>query len=156
MSSLIRILTASLILATASYAEEANHPTVGVKLRYLDPVEAYQLLKTKFPEIGKIVKDIQIDQYLLTFNSDHSRYEEVRKKLAEMDVPPTQLLLDIVVTEIKKDSTAKVVGHPSIVMLEGGTCDVFHGLDQGRKLKFTIRASTSPEEIAAVKVLSRR
>ena len=156
MSPLIRILTASLILAAACQAEEATQPAVSVKVQYLEASEAYQQLKAAFPDLGKIVKDIQIDQNTLTLNSGHAKYAEVRKKLAELDVRPTQLLLDMVVTEIGKDGTEKVLGRPSIVMLEGGTCEVFQGLDQGRKLKFNIRASTKPEDLAKVRPFSRR
>jgi hypothetical protein len=156
MSSLIRILTASLILTATCKADELKQPTVNVSVQYLEVTDAYQKLKASFTDIGKIVKNIQIDKNAFTLHSDHARYAEVRQMLTQMDVRPTPVLLDMVITEIKKDGTERVVGHPTCLTHEGQPCDVFYTIDQGRKLKLTIRSASKPEELAASQALRGR
>lgn len=155
MNPLIRILTVSLLLAAACKADELKQPTVDISVQYLEVTDAYQRLKSSFSDIGKIVKAIQIDKNAFTLHSDHARYAEVRQMLAKMDVRPTPVLLDMVITEIKKDGTETVVGHPTCVTLEGQPWEVFYTLDQGRKLKFTIRSSSKPGDLAAVQAPRR-
>lgn len=156
MNPLIRILTVSLILAAACKADELKQPTVDVSVQYIEVTAAYQKLKSAFSDIGKIVKAIQIDKNAFTLHSDHAKYAEVRQMLTEMDVRPASVLLDMVITEIKKDGTETVVGRPTCVTLEGQPCDVFYTLDHGRKLKFTIRPSSKPEDLAATQAPRRR
>ena len=156
MSPMIRILTVSLILTVACKADEATPPTMSVPVQYLEVTDAYQRLKASFPDIGKIVKHIQIDKNALTLHSGHAKYADVRQMLTQMDVRPTAVLLDMVITEIKKDGTERVVGRPTCISLEGRPCDIFYTLDQGRKLKFTIRSSSKPKEVAAAQALHRR
>ena len=156
MNPLIRILTVSLILAATCKADEAEHSTVSVPVKYIEVTEAYQRLRASFPDIGKIVKDIHIDKSTFTLQTDHAKYAEFRQMLTQMDVRPTQVLLDMVITEIKKDGTERVVRRPTCTTLEGQPCDIFYTLDQGKKLKFTVRSSSKPKEVAAAQAHQRR
>ena len=137
MSPLIRILTASLILAAACKAEEAKQSTVSVPVQYLEVTDAYQQLRASFPDIGKIVKDIQIAQNALTLNSGHAKYAEVRKKLTEMDVRPRQVLLSAIVSEMQPDGTETVVSRRSFTTLEGRAWNIYES-DGNRKFKLSM------------------
>lgn len=141
MSTLIRILIASLIMATACKADEVKPCTVSVAVQYLEVADAYQRLKFTFPQIGDIVRSIQIDKNTLTLNQDHAKFDEVRQKLAQIDVIPTQIRLSMVVTEKKKDGTERIVSRSTHTVLEGQPSNLSLGLDQGKELKVTISPS---------------
>ena len=151
----------SLLLATHTLAgdepPQKAPPTVSVPLEYLDAAEAYQKLRADFPKIAEMVQDIQIRTNTLTLNPAHPQYDELRQKLAKIDVRPTQVLLQAVISETQPDGTERVLSEPSVMTLAGNPASIVLGARNGRGgLKITIRPFTDPKVLDAMEKMRKR
>lgn len=146
MKTLMCLFAVSLIFVVSSQAKKEaplGAPLMeSVPLKYLDAAEAYQKLKEAFPNIAEMVKDIQIGPNTLTLNSGHERYGELRKKLAEIDVRPTVMLLRAVISEVQADGTEKEVSQRKLTFVEGHPWHLYETVGS-KKYKLSMTVTTS-------------
>ena len=146
MKTLLCLCAALLILVVNSQATKDTPQkapfTESVPLKYLDAAEAYQKLKEAFPKIAEMVQDIQIGPNALTLNSGHAQYAELRKKLAEIDVKPTLMLLRAVISEVQPDGSEKEVSRRNVTFVEGHPWSSYETVG-GRKFKLSMTVTTS-------------
>lgn len=151
MKLLICLCAVSFIVIVNSVAGKetaANAaPTVSVPLKYLDAAEAYQRLKEAFPKVAEMVKDIQVGPNTLTLNSGHAQYDELRKKLAEIDVRPAIVHLKAVISEMQKDGTEKEVSRRNVIVLDGRPWSVYEMVG-GKKFKLSMTATVTKNAAA--------
>lgn len=154
MKLLISLCVVSFILSVNSVVGKETSanasPTVSVPLKYLDAAEAYQKLKEAFPKVTEMVQDIQIGPNTLTLNSGHAQYEELRKKLTEIDVRPVIVHLKAVISEIQKDGSEKEVSRRNVTVLEGRPWSVYEMVG-GKKFKLSMTAAVTKKNTAAEK-----
>lgn len=146
MKTLICLFAVSLVLVVSSQAKKEVPPAAplmeSVPLKYLDAAEAYQKLKESFPKIEEMVKDIQIGPNALTLNSGHGQYAELRKKLAEIDVKPTIMLLRAVISEVQPDGSEKEVSRRNVTFVEGHPWSAYETVGN-KKFKLSMTVTTS-------------
>ena len=136
-----------MLLAATCQAATVKKPTEDVAVQYVEVTNAYQALKSTFPEIADIVRSIQIDKNSLTLNLGHAKIDEVRKLLAKIDVRPSQIYLEAVVSEIAKDGAEKILSLPTAYTREGQPMDIVLPLDNGKKMKVSVKASALPRVV---------
>ena len=127
----------------------AADPTTGVEdiaISYLEAADAYQSLKNDYPEIADIVTSIQIDKNSVSINGDHPKAAAFRKSLAQLDLPPKQMLLQLVVTEVTKSTgKEKIVSRPSLLTLEHQPAAItLPSSSADKELKITITSRSVP------------
>ncbi|WP_395740175.1 hypothetical protein [Prosthecobacter sp.] len=147
MTSLIRILLATLILCVSCPAEEAQLPTASVPVAYLDVIDAYQRLKSSFPEIHEIVRTVQIDKSTLVLNPAHAKYDAARQMLKRIDVRPKQVLLRVVVSELAQDGSEKIISRPNLTTLNNQPAAVIFS-SENKQFKVSINPTVLPEAAA--------
>lgn len=152
MKTLICLFVVSLILVVSSQAKKelpSGAPLMeSVPLKYLDATEAYQKLKEAFPKIAEMVQDIQIGPNALTLNSGHAQYGELRKKLAEIDVKPTIMLLRAVISEVQPDGSEKEVSRRNVTFVEGHPWSSYEMIG-AKKFKLSMTVTTSKNTSSA-------
>lgn len=148
MKKITPALSLLALLTLTSFAADEKKASRTVALKYMEATTAYEKLKESFPEITEIVRRIQIDKNSMTLKPSHARADELRKKLAEIDKRPKQILLSAVISEAvfnASDGTMidKVISRPTVFTLEGKPAVI--GFDEHNKaMSLTVTASSLP------------
>lgn len=148
MNKIISLSALLIVLATAGLADEAKKAERVVTLQYMAATTAYEALKQSFPEMAEIVRRIQIEKNALIITPAHPKTGALRKKLAEMDKPPAQVLLSFVLSETvvnPQDGSTKdkILSRPTLFTLEGKTTEIAFG-QIANLIQLTVTASSSP------------
>lgn len=119
MNKLTCLLISLNLTLLSGFAADPKIAAEDISISYVEATDAYQALKNDYPEIAEIVRSIQIDKNSVSINGDHPKAAAFRKSLAQLDLPPKSVLLQMVVTEVTK-STGKerIVSRPSLFTLE--------------------------------------
>jgi hypothetical protein len=91
------------------------------------------------------VTAIKLDSNSLTVIADHPKAAELRKRLAEMDVSPKQIMIEAVITEVDADGGEKVIARPCVCLVDGIPGYIALGENGKKHLKIKITPTSVPE-----------
>lgn len=146
MNKLTCLLITLNLTLISGFAADQKIAVEDITISYLQATDAYQALKNDYPEIADIVRSIQIDKNSVSINGDHPKAAAFRKSLAQLDLPPKSVLLQMVVTEVTKSTgNERVVSRPTLFTLERqpGTVTV-PSSSADKELKITITSRSVP------------
>jgi type II secretory pathway component GspD/PulD (secretin) len=145
MKKLTCLLVALNLIMLSGFAAAENGALEEITLSHLEATDAYQTLKNDFPELADIVRSIQIDKNSISINRDHPKAAAFRKSLAQLDLEPKHILLQIKVTEVNESTgTERVVSRPSLFTLERQPATISVPSSNGKEMKITIIARSVP------------
>ena len=147
MKNIACLLIALNLISLSGFAAAAQKGAVeDIAISHLEATDAYQALKNDYPEIADIVRSIQIEKNSVSINRDHPKSAAFLKSLAQLDLPPRQILIQLVVTEVTKSTgMEKVVSRPTLFTLERqpGTISL-PSSSEDKELKISITARSVP------------
>jgi len=146
MNKLACLLITLNLTMLSGFAADPKTAIENIAISYLEATDAYHTLKNDYPEIADIVRSIQIDKNSVSINGDHPKAAAFRKSLAQLDLPPKSVLLQMAVTEVTK-STGKerVVSRPTLFTLERQPATVtVPSSSADKELKITITSRSVP------------
>ena len=147
MKNIACLLIALNLISLSGFGAAAQKGAVeDIAISHLEATDAYQALKNDYPEIADIVRSIQIDKNSVSINRDHPKSAAFLKSLAQLDLPPRQILIQLVVTEVTKSTgMEKVVSRPTLFTLERqpGTISL-PSSSEDKELKISITARSVP------------
>lgn len=147
MKNIACLLIALNLISLSGFGAAAQKGAVeDIAISHLEATDAYQALKNDYPEIADIVRSIQIDKNSVSINRDHPKSADFLKSLAQLDLPPRQILIQLVVTEVTKSTgMEKVVSRPTLFALERqpGTISL-PSSSEDKELKISITARSVP------------
>ncbi len=145
MKTRFATLIAALTVAVSAQGDTPS-PTQDIAIKNIDAATAFQSLRASFPDASGVVTAIKLDSNSLTVIADHPKAAELRKRLAEMDVRPKQIMIEAVITEVDADGSEFVTRsvRTCLCLVDGIPVEIPMGKDL--KLKIT---PTSVPGIAA-------
>jgi glucose/arabinose dehydrogenase len=138
-----RFITAQHVAVAAQ--GDTPSPTQDIAIKNIDAATAFQSLRASFPDASGVVTAIKLDSNSLTVIADHPKAAELRKRLAEMDVRPKQIMIEAVITEVDADGSEKVICRPALCLVDGIPGEIALGENGKKHLKLKITPTSVPE-----------
>jgi hypothetical protein len=146
MSKLSCLLLAALLCSTLSASAAVTKPArEEIRVNYLDLDELHEMLKRRYSEFDKVILEKNKQTSRITIDPTHPEAEAVRKMIADLDVRPTQIVLQAEIAEVKKDESGKrevvqVLSQPTITFLERYPVSIHFKTPEGKEYEVKIKA----------------